>query len=273
MRTTPSAAAVLAALISLAAVPPARAEPPAPVRAAPATRPTSAPTTRPRRLPPVPTDRPSVKLNGKGQPDAGFLKQHDSFLARGKAGPVGVLMLGDSITRGWDKAPDVYKAHYDAMQPANFGIGGDRTEHVLWRIDHGELDDVHPKVVVLMIGTNNSGDTAAHVTAGTRKVVDQIHAKLPDAKLLLLAIFPRGDDPAKPDVARLRAKLKAVNAELAKLDDGSRTRYLDIGDKFLDPDGKIAVDVMKDGLHPTPKGYVIWADAMQPLLDEMMKGK
>ena len=234
--------------------------------------PTSAPATRPVRPPPTPPDRPAVKLGRNGQPDAGFLKKHESFLARGKAGPIGVLFLGDSITDFWTRAPDVYQAHYGPMHPANFGISGDRTEHVLWRIDHGELDGIHPKVVVLMIGTNNIGDSAAHITAGVEKVVDEIHAKLPDSKLLLLAIFPRGADPATPQVVKMRAKIDKVNAALAKLDDGKRTRYLDIGPKFLEPDGAISVDVMKDGLHPTPKGYAIWADAMQPTLDQMMKG-
>ena len=235
----------------------------------PATRPAAPSTTRAQLLP---ADQPAVKTNRAGKPDAGFLKRHESFLARGKAGPVGVLFLGDSITDWWSRAQAVYDAHYGSMQPADFGIAGDRTEHVLWRIDNGELDGIHPKVVVLMIGTNNIGDSAAHIVAGDTAIVDQIHRKLPDAKLLLLAIFPRGADPAAdPKVADMRGKLKVVNAELAKLADGTRTVYLDIGDKFLDADGKIPKDVMKDALHPTAKGYQIWADAMQPTLDGMMK--
>ena len=240
--------------------------------AAPTTAPAAAPATRPTtRRAPVPTDRPAMKYDRKGQPDAYFMGKHDAFLARGKAGPIGVLFLGDSITDFWTRAPQTWKEHYGAMQPANFGVSGDRTEHVLWRIDHGELDGIHPKVVVLLIGTNNSGDTVAHVTAGTDKVVSEIRHKLPDAKLLLLAIFPRGATPTAAGVAATRAKLTKVNQSLAKLDDGTRIRYLDIGDKFLAPDGSIPKDVMSDGLHPTPKGYQIWTDAMQPLLDEMMK--
>jgi lysophospholipase L1-like esterase len=241
---------------------------------------TSAPaTTRPVALPYVPPDQPSVKRARDGQPDKRFLQMHQQFLARGKAGPIGTLFLGDSITEGWmltgeKKGRAVWDKTYAPMQPppANFGIGGDRTEHVLWRIDHGELDGIHPKVVVLMIGTNNSGDTAPHITRGVEKVIAEVHGKLPESKLLLLAIFPRGFDPADPKVAALRAKLKAVNVELAKLDDGKQTRYLDIGDKFLADGGVLPKDVMPDSLHPNAKGYQIWADAMQPLLDEMLKG-
>ncbi len=232
----------------------------------PTTRPTTAPVARRSE----PSDVPAIKLQ-KGQPDAGFLKLHARFLARGKSGPIGVLFLGDSITEFWYRAPDVYKAHYGADDPANFGISGDRTQHVLWRLDHGELDGLHPKVVVLMIGTNNIGDTAAHIAAADEKIVAEIHDKVPAAKLLLLGIFPRGADPAKPDVARTRDKIKQVNADLAKLDDGTRTRYLDLTDKFLAADGTLSKDVMPDALHPSPKGYQIWADGMQPLLDEMMK--
>ena len=231
--------------------------------------PTTAPTTAPHRA--GPADVAAMKYGKGGVPDKGFLRKHEGFLARGKAGPIGVLFLGDSITDFWPKARDVWQQHYGADDPANFGISGDRTQHVLWRIDHGELDGIHPKVVVLMIGTNNIGDTAAHIAKGDEKIVAEIHQKLPDAKLLLLGIFPRGANPADHNVAAMREKIKQVNADLAKLDDGKQTRYLDIGDKFLAPDGTLPKDVMPDALHPNVKGYTIWADAMQPLLDEMLK--
>ena len=156
-------------------------------------------------------------------------------------------------------------------QPANFGIGGDRTQHVLWRIQQGELDGIKPKVVVLMIGTNNSPYSAPQIARADFEIVSEIHRKLPDTKVLLLGIFPRGDDPSKQNVAALRAKLKSVNAALARLDDGKRTRYVEIWDPFLQPDGILGKDIMPDALHPNAKGYQIWADTMQPLLDEMMK--
>lgn len=235
----------------------------------------AAPATQPAATQPAvhhPADEPMIKLAKDGTPDKKFVTKHADFLARGKEGPIGVLFLGDSITEGWTKAKDVWEQHYGKDDPANFGIGGDRTEHVLWRIDNGELDGIHPKVVVLMIGTNNAATCSAEeITRGVTKIVDEIHQKLPDSKLLLLGIFPRGNDPKDPKVAATRAKLTAVNDQLAKLDDGNKTRYLYFGDKFLDADGVIQKDIMKDYLHPTPKGYEIWADAMQPTLDEMMK--
>ena len=232
----------------------------------------AAPATRPAGTPGVtPADQPAVKLDKNGEPNRRFLQMHDKILARGKAGPIGVLFLGDSITEFWSRAPAVWDEHYGKLDPANFGVSGDKTENVLWRIDHGELDGPHPKVVVLMIGTNNHDDSAAHIAAADEKIVAAIHAKLPDAKLLLLGVFPRGADPAQPATASLREKYAWVNARLAKLDDGRQTRYLDIGDQFLSPDGTLSPDVMPDALHPSPRGYQIWADAMQPLLDEMMR--
>jgi beta-glucosidase len=208
-----------------------------------------------------------------GKPNPTFIKMHESFLARGKAGPIGLLFLGDSITQGWSsRGIKVWHDRYDKYQPANFGIGGDRTQHVLWRMDNGELDGISPKVVVLMIGTNNTAHWSADdILRGDSRIVQEIHQKLPDAKLLLLAIFPRGADPANAAVAAVRQTIKQVNDGLAELDDGSKTRYLDIGSKFLDPDGALPKTIMPDALHPNEKGYTIWADAMQPLLDEMMK--
>jgi len=124
---------------------------------------------------------------------------------------------------------------------------------------------------VLMIGTNNIGNSAENILKGDLKICSEIHAKLPETKLLLLGIFPRGADAKRDDVIAMRAKIKTVNEQLAKLDDGAKTRYLDFGAKFLDADGSIPKDIMPDGLHPNAKGYEIWATAMQPLLDEMLK--
>lgn len=223
--------------------------------------------TAPAKPAPEPADVAAPKHDKDGQIQPGFEKMHESFLKRGKEGKIGVLFLGDSITAGWGSAKVSWQDHYGKYDPANFGIGGDRTQHVLWRIENGELDGITPKVVVLMIGTNNIGYPAAEIEKGDEKIVSEIHQKLPDTKLLLLGIFPRGAKTT--DGAR--DKIKEVNTELAKLDDGNKTRYLDIGAKFLDANGDIQPEIMKDFLHPTPAGYQIWADAMQPLLDEMMK--
>ena len=216
---------------------------------------------------------PSVPAPKKNNP--AFFKMHESFLARAKSGPVGVLFLGDSITAGWGKAPKVWEKYYGDLQPANFGIGGDRTEHVLWRMANGELEGISPKVVVLMLGTNNTASSsAAQIAAADQKIVDQLRAKLPNSKVLVLGVFPRGPrknkDKSFDDAVKKMEIIRAVNTELAKLDDGKMVRYLDISEKFL-VDGKIPADVMPDQLHPNAKGYQIWAEAMQPLLKKMLE--
>lgn len=216
---------------------------------------------------------PSVGAPKRG--NARFYELHSQHLKRAKE-PMQLLFLGDSITEGWGKAPDVWKANYEKYQAANFGIGGDRTEHVIWRIEDGVLKGVKPKVVVLMIGTNNSGEhTGEQIAAADKKIVELIRANIPEAKVLLLAIFPRGprkNANGSPDDSAVRLKAIAeANAILAKLDDGQHVRFLDIGAKFLSADGKIPDAIMPDQLHPNAAGYQIWADAMRPLLDEMMK--
>ncbi|TWI50196.1 beta-glucosidase [Pseudoduganella flava] len=215
------------------------------------------------------------------QDDGKFLKKHEANLARARSGPVGLLFLGDSITDNWRKAPHIWDAYYGKYQPANFGIGGDRTQHVIWRIEHGELDGIAPKVTVLMLGTNNSLDySAAEIAAADRKIVGMIRAKLPQTKVLLLGVFPRGPrdrngGPVTPalvaEAETRQATIAALNAELARLDDGKTVRYLDISKVFLGQDGKIPYPIMPDQLHPNAAGYQLWADAMQPLLEEMMK--
>ena len=210
-----------------------------------------------------------------------FLQRHESFLARGKQGPIGVLFLGDSITAGWTRAPHIWDHYFGKYQPANFGIGGDRTENVIWRIENGELDGISPKVVVLMLGTNNSGGhTAAEIAAADKKIVQMIRTKIPGAKVIVHAIFPRGPrkdakgvitDLVAIEAVKRMTVIAAVNAELAKLDDGQNVRFLDINAKFLGDDGRIPSNIMPDQLHPNAAGYQLWAEAIQPLLTEMMK--
>jgi lysophospholipase L1-like esterase len=234
---------------------------PAPVVPAPATQPTT----------PEPANVAAPKLGRDGQLDHHFKIKHQEFLDRRTQGPIGVLFLGDSITEGWHGGGKVVWAkYYESLNAANFGIGGDKTQHVLWRIDNGELDGISPKLVVLLIGTNNIGYPAAVILKADEKIIDEIHTKLPQSKLLILAIFPRADKRAGSP-ALMQAKIKTVNQGLATLDDGGKTRFLDVGDKFLDADGNIPHDIMGDSLHPTAKGYQIWADAMNPLLNEMLK--
>jgi len=202
--------------------------------------------------------------------DAGWIARHERFLERAKKGDVDVLFLGDSITEGWGKnGKEIWQTRYEALQAANFGIGGDRTEHVLWRLRAGkELQGIHPKVVVLMIGTNNTSvNSADEIAQGVTEIVHELRKQLPHGKVLLLGVFPRSAEPTHPS----RGKIKDVNKQIAKLDDGKQVRYLDIGDKFLDADGKLQREIMYDALHLTPQGYKIWADGIQSLLDEMLR--
>jgi lysophospholipase L1-like esterase len=196
------------------------------------------------------------------------MKMHESFLERAREGNIDLLFLGDSITQGWANN-EVWRRFYAPRNAANFGIGGDRTEHVLWRLEHGEVEGIHPKVVVLMIGTNNSGsNTAEAIANGVTAIVKSLREKLPETKILLLGVFPRGEKPGS-----IRDKLAAVNERISKLDDGKTVKYLDIGKSFLQEDGTIARDVMPDFLHLSPKGYRIWADAMEPTLQAMLEGE
>ncbi len=200
--------------------------------------------------------------------EGGWLNLHREFVARAKQGKVDLLFLGDSITQGWRGAPEVWKRFYGPRNAENFGIGGDRTQHVLWRIQNGELDGIQPKVVVLMIGTNNASSASAdEIAQGVTAIVEELRKRLPKAKVLLLGVFPRGEKPNPT-----REKLDAVNAKIAGLDDGSHVKFLDIGKSFVNPDGTISREIMPDSLHLSRKGYRIWADAMEPtlwsLLDE-----
>ena len=208
--------------------------------------------------------------------DVKWVARHQQFVAQAKQGGVDILFMGDSITDFWrNRGSNVWNQYYAPRHAVNFGISGDRTEHVLWRMEHGELDGIHPKVVVLMIGTNNTGkekengkirNTVAETIAGVQAVVAELRAKLPDSKILLLAIFPRGslDDPQ-------RAQVALINTAIAKLDDGKMVHYLDIDPKFIEVDGTLSTNIMPDLLHPNVKGYQIWAEAMEPTLDEMLK--
>lgn len=210
------------------------------------------------------------------QDDGRFLRMHESFLARAASGPVGLLFLGDSITEHWaNRAPDVWEKYYGRWHPANFGIGGDQTMGVIWRIEHGELDHIQPRVVVLLLGTNN---TATHdgreIAEADAKIISLIRQHLPDTRVLLLAIFPRGPRDSKngnpEDWEARMAVIRDANARLARLDDGDHVRFLDINHVFVDADGHIPDAIMPDHLHPSKAGYERWAAAMQPLLTEMM---
>jgi lysophospholipase L1-like esterase len=207
--------------------------------------------------------------------DAAWVKRHEGFVEIARKGGVDVLFLGDSITDGWrSKGKPVWEKHFAPLNAANFGIGGDRTQHVLWRMENGELDGIKPKAVVLMIGTNNTGkerdgnprNTTPEIIEGVTTVVKGLRANLPESKILLLAIFPRGQK-GEP----IRDQLAEINAALAKLGVGKNVRFLDIGQKFLEQEGTLSKEIMPDLLHPNEKGYEIWADAIREPLAELLK--
>jgi lysophospholipase L1-like esterase len=210
--------------------------------------------------------------------DATWVKRHDKFVTMAQKGNINVLFLGDSITDAWGgeghnkklAGEAIFAKEFESLKAANFGIGGDRTQHVLWRLQNGELEGIHPKVVMLMIGTNNAGaNTAEQIADGITAIVKEIHKRSLHTKILLLGIFPRGQKPNP-----LREKIKQVNAIVSKLDDGGKTvKYLDIGDKFVESDGTISKDIMPDYLHLTPKGYQIWADAVKEPIHELLGKK
>lgn len=207
--------------------------------------------------------------------EGNWMRMHERFLDRAKQGDLDLLFLGDSITAGWNGfGKQVWGRFYEPRKAANFGIGGDQTQHVLWRLANGELDGISPKVVVLMIGTNNTRENSAdEIAEGVEAIVKDLRAKLPKARILLLGVFPRNEKPAP-----IRDKIAAVNERISKLDDGGKSvKYLDIGNQFLNADnGTISSEIMPDFLHLSRKGYRIWADAMEPtlwsLLDEPSVG-
>jgi lysophospholipase L1-like esterase len=199
-------------------------------------------------------------------------KEKLAEIARRKAAgePTDLVFIGDSITHNWEKNDkplwDGFWGKYHAL---NLGYGGDRTENVLWRLQHGEIDGIAPKVAVMMIGTNNTGhrhEAPELIYAGIKRDIQEIRKHLPHTKILLLAIFPRGE---KPD-DDLRLNNEKVNALLPKLADGKHVFFLNFGKAFLAPDGTLSKDIFPDLLHPNGDGYKIWQREMQPTLDKLM---
>lgn len=199
-----------------------------------------------------------------------FLELHEQYVARAKQGDIDIVFLGDSITQIFVRdAMPLWKERYEPMKAVNFGIMGNVIQHVLWRVEHGELDGIKPKVVVLLIGTNNSNRKESQpIVVGIKHLIDVIHEKCPNTKVLLLGIFPRDKSTDTKNQKRIIAE---VNPELAKLDNGKSIRFLDLTQKFLNADGSLNADLFFDRLHPSPAGYKVWADGMRPLLDEMLK--
>jgi lysophospholipase L1-like esterase len=200
-----------------------------------------------------------------------WMPRHEAKLKQLKEmGEVELLMIGDSITHGWEnQGKPVWEKYYGSRKAFNIGFSGDRTEQVLWRFEHGEIDGIQPKVAVIMIGTNNTGhrkDPPDETAAGIKAIIEKLHEKSPDTKVLLLAIFPRGELPND----ELRQINDAINARIEKFADSPKITFLDIAGQFLDEDGKLPKDIMPDLLHPNQKGYEIWAKAVEPKLKELL---
>jgi lysophospholipase L1-like esterase len=205
-----------------------------------------------------------------------FMRAHTNFVEIAKKGDIDVLFMGDSITDWWRSAgrgrgtndvipmggKAVFEKHFGSMKVANFGIAGDTTQGVLWRLQNGEGQGFKPKAVMLMIGTNNTGrNSPPEIAMGVANVVFELRKDFPEAKILLLAIFPRSGPATK-----VRAQIDEINKIIPALHDNQHVFYMDIGSKFLAEDGSIPKDIMSDGLHPTSKGYEIWAEAVHDTL-------
>jgi lysophospholipase L1-like esterase len=198
--------------------------------------------------------------------------RHQSFLETARAGNIDVLFVGDSITDWWrqpQRGLPVWEKTFAPLKAANFGIAGDTTQGVLWRMQNGELEGFDARLIILMLGTNNiNRNEPADIAAGDAAIVEEFKKRQPNAKILILGVFPRG--PAADNA--FRPKIREINEHLSKLADGRRVHYLDIGDKFLQPDGSLPAEVMPDGLHPNLRGYEIWAEAIMPKVRELLAG-
>ena len=186
-----------------------------------------------------------------------------------KEGAAELAFIGDSITQGWEgPGKDVWEEFYADRKPINLGFSGDRTEHVIWRLQHGNLAKIKPKVAVMMIGTNNTGHTLQppeQVAAGVRRILEILSERSPQTKVLLLGVFPRGEQPHD----KYRLNNVAINQFIRRFADDERVFYRDIGKVFLNEDGVLPREIMPDLLHLSPKGYRLWAEAIEPYLKEL----
>jgi len=201
-----------------------------------------------------------------------WMPRHEQKLNERKtAEQIELLMIGDSITHGWENAGrEVFAQFYGARHALNLGFSGDRTENVLWRLEHGAVDNIAPRLAVIMIGTNNTGhrqDPAMETAAGIEAIVSQLRRRLPETKILLLGIFPRAEKPSD----RLRLLNDEINRIIRGLADYRHVYYLDLGPKFLAADGTLPAAIMPDFLHPNAEGYRIWAEAMEPEVKRLLE--
>jgi beta-glucosidase len=223
------------------------------------------------------TNAPAPRVNTAIMPvprTGNITNRQAQVLQRAKDAPgdYDIEFIGDSITQGWEGAgKNVWQEFYGRRKVINFGVSGDRTQHVLWRFENGQLDGIKPKVAVVMIGTNNSNNqdnTENDILEGVTAIVQEIRKRQPDTKVLLLAIFPRSKT-----FSPQRGKILQINQALARLDDGKHIFFLDLGPQFIENDGSISTDMMRDALHPGEAGYKVWASNMEPKLKELLTEK
>ena len=217
----------------------------------------------------------------ESRPLESWKQRHDAFVRRSKAGNVDVLFAGDSLTQRWESdGKAVWEAAFAKWKPANLGIGGDRTQHLLWRVTAGkELVGIDPKVIVLLIGTNNlANNSPVEIAAGVQAIVREFRKQKPEAQILLLGLFPRGGKPVPEGVKAappesLHPKVAVVNALLAEMEDDTSVTFIDLGDRFLDGGGNLPRDTMPDYLHLSADGYGVWAEAIAGPIGDLMNHK
>lgn len=192
-----------------------------------------------------------------------WLKRHKKILAESRRGSYDVMLLGDSITQGWEFNQKVWTTHFPTQRVLNAGIASDRVEHILWRVKNGLFDKARPKVVILMGGVNNLQIASPDAIAdGLRQIIEEIRIRSPKTRVIVQGIFPTG----RESTDTRRAKVRLANLRIASLADGERVEYFDFGERFLGADGWISKKIMFDYLHLTRQGYEVWADALESKL-------
>lgn len=194
--------------------------------------------------------------------DITWTRRFEAFNRRVKEGGVDLIFIGDSITHSWEiVGRQVWNEFYGKRRALNLGIEGDSTQHVLWRLNHGNIDGISPKLAAVLAGTNNAtNNTPQEIADGVKAIVGKLREKLPATHVLVLGIFPQGADPWN----RRRLVIRTANQLISKLRDGKKVYYLDIGRKFLESDGTVNRSTMPDFLHLSPDGYHIWAESIEP---------
>jgi len=220
----------------------------------------------------IPADQPVARADRNSQ------IAHEQLLEKAKKGGIDIYFEGDSITRRWGATdyPEFlanWNQNFFGWNAADFGWGADLIQNILWRLNNGEMDGVNPKIIVLLAGTNNVGNAmipgkeeekVADITKGIEAIIRIMRGKAPEATIILMGIFPRNDS-----IAAMPA-INKINANLSKLADGKKIRYLNINEKLADAEGKLFDGMTKDKLHPTIQGYQVWADVLKPIFLELL---